>query len=219
MCYKSLLQIHSNVNWAPNWWCSQIISWSKNDRIIYVKFLIDYPDWMQLPAKLSCKRSLRRICWSWVRKCSVCARRRWSATTRSFSSQWPLKVGKLCRKYFCENVYEQCSNSNMTLLMWFPHWCLLMNCIALPEPALISERKKLIRGPTVHLISSVPINAKAVLQSIEDLKPLVDAMPADPNERKRYVETSRNKRPKLALLWKTNIKHLYFACFPAAIKI
>ena len=68
----------------------------------------------------------------------------------------------------------------MKLLTNICLWLQFPDCVV-----ICSERKKLIRGPSVQLISSVPINAKVTLQMIEDLKPLVQALPADKNERKR----------------------------------
>ena len=47
------------------------------------------------------------------------------------------------------------------------------------------ERKKLIRGPTFQLASSVPVNAKSVFQAVTDLKPLVQSLPADRHERRK----------------------------------
>lgn len=51
---------------------------------------------------------------------------------------------------------------------------------------LLGGRRGKVKGPTFR-ISGVQVNAKLVISHEEELAPLHKAIPADPEERKRYL--------------------------------
>jgi len=59
--------------------------------------------------------------------------------------------------------------------------------------AAVVKRRQLNR--VTFKLSTVVVNAKAVIQASDDLEPLAAVMPADADERRTYVHQSLTERP------------------------